>query len=1335
MSDTQKKKLQNLSAAQIRQLMARRKKPAPAGTFKMPRNPDGIYPVSKGQERFWFLSLLSEDPALYNIPIAVSLKQDEIDKTALEERLNGLIAKHAILRSSFFEDGGTVYQKIHPRLKVNIDYMALEHGLTPAEQLQQATKIGIEHGRQAFDAAQLPLLRMMLVKARRGQYFLFLSLHHLISDGWTNAMIAQALTQGDAAPNRHDDLQYIDYVNWETKWLAGPDHENQRQFWRRVLDNLPPAFRFPRDFHLSDNMEQGSTLSLDLPAGLHQRVTAFCQDRGATPFQFYMTCYAILLARYADTDDLIIGTPVANRESRHFQYMFGLFINSLPMRFSLDRNAGFADLLAANKDRIDTYLKHQKIPVSTLMQSVDAPYSSHENPLYSVHFAYQYFPQTQEKDAFVPLTLDYGLAKFDLNLWVEIYGDTRKLSVTFRKNRFSPQKINQFLQHYIRLIEYSIDNPNHRPAVSEFDTKRMQSCIASAPLDLASDCWLDHYLHAVKRMPDNIALIDQQGRLDYRELDGMVCRLAQGLKQGGISKGDIVILQQSRGRNFIIGLLACLRIGAVYLPVDENIAPERITRIISGSQAKILLSPTPREDIKTLDIAAAMHPDPVPTTMPRDPSIGGQDSACIIYTSGTSGNPKGVVITHHGLANHFASMQQRINTPSLNGFLHLSAIDADLGNTMIYMALGSGSYLVMPDKDHLLDPVLLTDFLAENPVDILKIAPSHLQSFADAMAPVLPAKILILAGEPLPASLARRIFDLRPDLRLFNSYGPTEATISISLHELDRGSERPTIPVGTPLANTQIHILGKDRQPLPRGCTGEVHIAGASLAAGYLGNPQLTAEKFITLPRPLAIRLYATGDMGFIDMAGELVLTGRRDRQVKINGFRIEPAEIEAVLSRNKTVKAAAVWPQQTEQGPRLQAAIVPNGDCPAPALKADLAQYFHPALIPALHFVDTIPTTGNGKTDFDKLAAQTGQPAQLQDITQPRDITELRLWEIFRDILGRTDIALDVSFFDLGGHSLQAASLLAQVNRTLQQNIRVSALVRYPTVQDLACHIRTLGKTDPPLVALTDTGKARKLFWVHPAGGNIMNYLTIARLMADRYDTSAFVATDDTAHAPRSIVGFAQSYVAALPSVAKGAVPILAGWSMGALIAHQMAIELQQKGHRPPLVLIDQPALPDNRDAKLSFDERIANYLSRVEVFTGKPLKDCRVRNPNTGHSVIDHSLLHREFIRVGLAPPDVSLPAFRTFLDLLIFHNKIVGDFTPARYDGPVLLIRASQQLQQGKGTVPVSQDLGWGAYCSDLTIVQTPGNHMTVLNNLHGAKTAAAIDQWLQSQGSAI
>ncbi len=1330
MSEAQKRKLGNLSPAQIRQLMARRKKSAPVASFKVPRTAEGIYPVSKGQERFWFLSLLSEDPALYNIPIAVSLKQDEIDKAALEDRLNSLIAKHAILRTSFFENGGTVYQKIHPCLKVKIDYVALDDGLDPAAQLQQASEIGTEHGRKPFDAGQLPLLRMMLVKAGQGQYFLFLNLHHLISDGWTNAMIAQTLTQGDGAPNRHDDLQYIDYVNWEAKWLAGPDHQDQRQFWQQVLGNLPAPYRFPRDFPASDEMEQGGTRSVDFPAGLHNRVTTFCQDRGATPFQFYMTCHAILLAKYADVDDLIIGTPVANRESRHFQYMYGLFINSLPMRFPLDQSAGFSDLLATNRDRITAYLKHQKIPVSTLMQSMDAPYSSHENPLYTVHFAYQYFPQTQEKDAFVPLTLDYGLAKFDLNLWVEIYGDTNRLSVTFRKNRFSPHKIEQFMRHFIRLVEYSIDNPDHQPATSEFLADQAQSCIVSGPLDLASECWVDHYLRAVDETPDNTALVDQQGRLGYRELDETVCRLAHGLRQGGISKGDIVILQQPRGRNFVAGLLACLRIGAVYLPVDESIAPKRFARIITDSQAKLLLSPRPHDGIDTVDMAAIMHPVPV-QTMPRDPSIRGQDLACVIYTSGSTGNPKGVAITHRGLVNHFASMRDRIGTQALNGFLHLSAIDADLGNTMIYMALGSGSYLVMPDKDHLLDPALLAGFLAENPVDVMKIAPSHLQSFADAIAPVLPAKVLICAGEPLPAPLARRIFNLGPDLRLFNSYGPTEATITTSLHELDRGAEPPVIPAGTPLANTEIHILGKDQQPLPRGCVGEIHIAGASLAARYLGDPQLTAEKFITLPEPGPKRLYATGDTGFVDMTGELIVTGRKDRQVKINGFRIEPAEIETVLNRNKTVRSAAVWPQQTGQGPRLQAAIVPNEGCTPTALKADLAQYFHTTLIPALHIVDTRPTTRNGKTDFGKLAAQTDQSAQSQEIGQPRDITELRIWEVFRDVLGRADIPLDVSFFDLGGHSLQAAGLLAQVNSTLQQNIRISALVRYPAVQDLACHIRTLSKTDAPLVALTDTGKPRKLFWVHPAGGNIMSYLTIARMMAKGYDTSAFVAADDTALAPRSIAGFAQSYVAALPPVAKGGASILAGWSMGALIAHQMAVDLQQQGHMPPLVLIDQPALPDSRDADLSFDERISNYLSRVEVFTGKPLRDCRVTDPETGHSAIDHSLLHAEFIRVGLAPPDVSLPAFRTFLDLLIFHNKIVGDFTPGNYDGPVLLVRASQQLLQGKDTLPVSQDLGWGPYCSDLTIGEVPGNHMTVLNDLHGAKTAAVIDEWLKSR----
>jgi amino acid adenylation domain-containing protein len=1331
MTDSLKKKLGSLSSAQIRELMAKRKKSTSDKSFKVDRNPQNVYPVSKGQERFWFLSLLSEDPALYNIPIAVSLKQDQIDRGKFEEKLNGLIAKHAILRTSFFEKGGKVYQQIHPHLEVQIDYEVLDQGLSEAEQKKQAARIGIEHGRMPFDVSQLSLLRIKLVKAGTGQYFLLLNLHHLISDGWTNAMIAQALMQDGTTPNRHEDLHYIDYVNWEEKWLASPDHENQRQFWRRVLDDLPAPYQFPKDFQLSGMMEDGNTHSMDLPAGLHDRVVAFCQEKGATPFHFYMTCYVILLGKYADVDDLIVGTPVANREQRHFQYMYGLFINSLPMRFSLEKGISFSDLLAANADRITAYLEHQKIPIGTLMQSIDAPYSAHENPLYAVHFAYQYFPQTQGKDTFTPLTLDYGLAKFDLNFWVEIYGDTNKLSVTFRKNRFSPQKIKQFMQHYIRLVEYSISNSDHGVATSNFLPDQAGSVIGSKSLDLGAECWVDHYLQTVHHTPDNTALIDQQGRLTYQELDGMVCNLAGEIQRRGVAKGDIAILRLARGRNYIVGLLACLRLGVVYLPADENIVPEQFGYIVADSKAKLLISAQPHPDIETLDIDALAKSVPA-KTMPRDPSITGQDIAYIIYTSGSTGNPKGVAITHRGLANHYVGMWDYIGVQPLGGFLHLSALDADLGNTMIYMALGSGAHIVMPDKDHVLDPVLLGDFLAQNPADVMKIAPSHLLSFADKIGQILPAKILICAGEQLPAHLARSISKLKPDLRLLNTYGPTEATITTSLHELGPDTNLSSIPIGKPITNTKVYVLNRDHQLRPKGCIGEIHITGASLAAEYLENSQLTDQKFIRLPELCAERLYATGDMGFVDMTGDLVFTGRKDRQVKINGFRVEPAEIEVILNRHKAVKSAAVWPHHTEQGARLRAAILPANGCDLSALKAYLARYFHPAIIPVLHNVKAMPTTMNGKTDFKKLAALVDQQPQPQPlaISQPRDITELRVWEIFQNILGTSEIPLDASFFDLGGHSLQAASLLMQVNQTLRQNIRVSALVQHPSVQGLSCYIRTLEKADAPLVALSGNDKSHRLLWVHPAGGNVMSYLTIAKLMADRYDTSAFVAAQNTALAPKSIEEFAKSYIAALPTKTDVDKPILAGWSMGVLIAHQMAVELQKQGQTPPLILIDQPALPRSQDADQSFDERILNYIGRIEIFTGKKLKNCLIVDAQTDDNQIDYSLLHTEFIRIGLAPPDVSLPAFKTFLDLLIFHNKIVADFTPQKYAGPALLVRASEQVFQTKDALPAPQDLGWGPYCSDLTIIEVPGNHMTMLNDTHGKATADAIDQWLKS-----
>ena len=1321
-------KIKNLSPQQIRALMVK-KNPEVAGGGVVERRADGIYPASKAQERFWFLSQLYEGTSLYNIPLAVQLNNTLVDQKQLTKAINYIISQNEIFRTTFHEQNDKVVQKIHASLNLKVEYediSSLEYDDTLGDHVE---KIGVEHGCRPFDVAKLPLLAVKLLKTGENNYVILLNLHHLISDGWTNSLLSQDLikfAKAVPAPSEQKaNLQYIDYVEKERNWLSSSGYSEQLDFWKQELENLPLPYKFPKDEVSQENTNEGGRENVDIPLKLHQQIVSFCSHQNCTLFHFYMTCYVILLSKYADTDDLIVGTPVANRGQRKFLNTYGLFMNSLPMRFGVNNQHNFTDILAKYKKNIEGYIEHQEIPYGEIINTANVTRDTQENPLFNVHFAFQHFPQQQKQSDFYLLPLNYGMSKFDLNCWVEISGDSQTLSITYRKGQFSEHKINQFMRHFLLLAEGALSNPTSPISELEYIPTEDFSSLGAHGVNTTQENWFKCYQQSAQSFPNETAIVDSQGMISYSDLESAVANAAKNLQAKKNSHGDIVIIQCARNRNYIFSLLACMRIGATYLPVDHNIPSKKLQHIIEDSGASILLSDNEADTINTLSFASLNEINSDGAGL-KPVNLANEDIAYIIYTSGTTGAPKGVCVSYGALTNYCFAMRARINDPSIKSFAHMSALDADLGNSSIFLALGFGGALMLPDKDTLLDPVLLSEFFTNHPVDAMKIVPSHLETLYEVNGSTLPNKLLISGGEVLTSKLVTNIRQASPTLRIINHYGPAEATIGVLTHEIDIGDSNGNIPVGKPLDNNMVFILDNDLKPVPLGVYGEICIGGANLSSGYFNQSEMTAEKFVSIPNLSRGKIYRTGDVGYINKHGEVIFIGRNDRQLKISGFRIEAAEVEAVLMEHTSVTNAFVW----RFNGQLCAVVKASKPVDALELRSYLAGFFQQALIPSISIVDNIPLTSNGKVDAQQVESLFSNEAVNVSTGLPKDIVELRLVDIFKETLGLSSLSSKASFFDLGGHSLLAISLMTKINQKFATDFRIAILFQYNSVEQLGALIRQDNNANSddssPYVSLSHNNKSQKLVWIHPAGGNVMSYLPLAQSMSDNYDTAAFMAMEQGAKASQSIANMAQTYGAILDKINKVDSNVIAGWSMGALIAHQMAVNNEKAAKLTPLVLADQPIPHIFTGQAISHEERVKTYIEKVEVFTGEPIEIVL-----TPDGEIDYSQLHTAFIRADLIPPDAGLEGFRSFLDLLVYHNEIISDFKPALYSGPTLLLKAQEKIMLKKSDAQPEyklHDLGWGKLCSNLTIIEVPGNHMTMLNLEHVSTTSLEIHNWL-------
>lgn len=1080
-------------------------------------------PLSFAQRRQWFYWRLDPSSTAYHLGGTMHF-EGRLDLDALRRAFDALVARHEGLRTVLREhDSGHVEQVVQAAMPLEIPLIDLA-GLPAAEQAARAATEVARLQEQPFDLRTGPMLRVAVVRLAEHRHTVTVVMHHAVTDAWSKQIVLAEFVANYTGLVREGrlpalpplDRHLVDHARDQQAWLGSPEQARQMAFWRAQLDDGSgdhPVLRLPADAPRASGGESSRSveLALPVPQDLAERLRRIAQDQGSTVFVTLLAALQAMLHRFTGLTDIRVGVPTANRHRLDSEGVVGLFVNTLVIRSRIDGRTPMASVLARASEALLQAQAHQDLPFDQLVEALQPGRGGQHHPLFQVmcnhlredHRALDGLPGLR--------LLRYELAeqhaKFDLTLnTVEDAQGRLEARFGWPEGLFKPATVQRFADAWLALLGALAGSPD--VAVAEVplgaQAQRLLAAWRAAPaLGPGQHATVLQIIQALAVAgPQALAVSCGSQHLTRAALQAEAHQLARRLVSLGVAPESPVALALPRSVDLVVAWLAVWMAGGACVPLDTAQPAPRLRRVIEGIGCHWVLAdgPAPADLMAMPGLAwlqigrlSGAVPDPSPNLAPEAitlPPVRPQALAHIIHTSGSTGQPKGVGVTHAALAHYVNAVLARLALPAEGGAMAMvSTPAADLGHTTLFGALCAGRPLHLAEPGHELDAVRLAESLRRDQVAVLKIVPSHLQAVMQALASAgldpadaLPSHTLVLGGEATPWSLVDRLHGLRPGLRLINHYGPTETTVGVFTQAADTACrEAATLPVGRPLPGTTAHVLDEALHPVPPGCEGELYLGGPGLARGYLGQGGLTASRFVADPFGGAgARLYRTGDRvrwrasGSDDEQGQLEYLGRTDHQLKIRGFRVEPGEVESLLAAQPGVAQALVVAERPNDGvgggePRLVAYVVPLGSVTldGTALRAALARALPDALVPcAVVVLGAWPLNANGK--IDRRALPPPPSGRAAGHEPPQGDTEALLATLWHEVLGDAfddrfaatgtsphtpslAIGRHDRFFDLGGHSLGLVRVQAAVQRRLGVQLPLRAYVDNPTLAELA--------------------------------------------------------------------------------------------------------------------------------------------------------------------------------------------------------------------------------------------------------------------------------------------
>ena len=1044
--------------------------------LQAPARPGGarVSCVSFSQQRLLYLEQLDPGNAVYHVPMIVHI-QGRLNTIALEQSLSEMIRRHEVLRTCYSADGdGTYTAEVLPPFPLRLQMVDVTD-LGGFQKRAMVDRLISDHARQPFSLASDPPFRALLATESVDKHVLALVLHHVATDGWSVQIIAREIgalyrscAAGEPSPLSDLSLQYGDYAVWQRAQLRGDREEHLLESWRQQLADLPTlnlntdAPRGPFPSH------RGDTVSFQVDRRLRDAIVELCHAEGGTPFMGLLGAYALLLSHHSGQLDIAIGTPTANRPRTEWEHLIGFFANTLVLRVVLGGNPTPRQLLRRIRGMAIQAFADQELPFDRLVEEMAPVRDTSRNPLFQVMFAFS--PPWAGGDDWGDLhlaaeALDLHVAPFDLTLTLADTPQGLQGSLVYASDLFSHARVRSMAEHFTTLLQSMVDMPDvpiwELPVLGAAERHRLLDWGRSPVLSTEPSDVVCLFETQADRCPDAVAVVYGDQHITYRELRCLADRIAEQLTGAGIRPEEAIGICLPRGTEMVAGMLGIVKAGGAYVPLDPAHPHERIALILNASGIETIVTQS--------DLSRVFDPAPLRLILvdghrpnaecrgvpPRSPSP--DNCAYWIYTSGTTGTPKGVQVTHGALANCLQGFRRIVGIQAHDVMLALTTLSFDIATLEILLPLTAGARVVVSSRDEAIDGARLAQLMANQRVSIMQATPSTWRLLLDSGWQNGYLHTMLCGGEAMPGALSRQLLDQGG--HVWNLYGPTETTIWSTARRVSPGTANGRAAdvveaIGGPIAGTQVHVLDAHGHPAPIGVQGILHIAGAGLARGYVGQPGLTAERF--LPDPLAgvpgSRMYNTGDVCRHLRDGDIEFLGRLDGQVKIRGFRVEIEEIEGVLRALEGIRECVVVcaGENPSVGEALIAYLVADNHVPTLALRAHLHRLLPDYMIPS-RFVQlqSIPRTPNGKLDRRSLAASEApvQQTTLPD-TPPRTATEQTIAEIWASVLGGERPSIHDLFFDIGGHSAAAARVVAGINRKLGVRLPLRSLYTDPLLQ-----------------------------------------------------------------------------------------------------------------------------------------------------------------------------------------------------------------------------------------------------------------------------------------------
>jgi amino acid adenylation domain-containing protein len=1302
-------------------------------------------PLSYAQERLWFLDQLRPGSALYNVPKAV-LVSGELSLSALEQSLSEIVRRHEILRTRFVAVDGESVQVIESATSISFEVLDLSI-MPEAEREQEMWRRIRSEATQPFDLSRGPLLRVRVLRLSAWEHVVMLTMHHIISDGWSRGVMIYELAalypsflSGEPSPLPELPIQYADFAMWQRQWLSGVVLDGQLEYWRRQLSGELPVLALEPDKVPSGPQHyQGAMQDIRLGGELSEQLRELSLREGITLFMALLAGWQLLLSRYSGQEDICVGTPIANRNRAETENLIGFFVNTLVLRTDLSGDLSVRELLGRVREVCLGAYGHQDMPFEKLVEALQPQRDLRRTPLFQTMFLVQNGAAAAlELPGLQLQSLESGgnTVEFDLTLSLSddllngIFGQ-----LSYRTELYEAETMARLAESYQRVLRAIVAEPGRQVSEVQLLSTAERRQILEAWNDTrreyrGAETIAELFEAQVEGTPGATAVVFEGVQLTYAELNCRANQLAHYLRAQEVRVDEIVGVLMERSLEMVVALLGILKAGAAYLPLDPGYPRVRLEQMIADAAVSVVLTARRQQQLATevaANVGILLYLDDQWAEAENDANLNvnvdPQNLAYVIYTSGSTGRPKGVMNTHRGICNRLFWVQDAYPLTPADRVLQKTPFSFDVSVWEFFWPLLTGACLVIAEPGSHGNPDYLCDIIEQQRVTVMHFVPAMLQIFLEEprLERCSSLRKVICSGEALGFALQQQFF-ARLGSELHNLYGPTEAAVEVTHWTCIQNSARNIVPIGRPISNTQIYLLDRNYEPVPIGVAGELHIGGVNLARGYHGNPALTAEKFVSDPfsaKPGA-RLYKTGDLARYLQDGNIEFLGRMDSQVKLRGFRIELGEIEAVLNQHASVKEAVVVTHEVAPGKQSLVAymrLLEGAETEVSELRAYLKDRLPEYMVPA-HYVRLaeLPLTANGKLDRQALARldPLGEAHSETEHVAARDLVEHKLVQIWEDLLKVKPIGVKDDFFELGGHSLLAVSLMARIYSSLGQKLPLSHLFQGKTIEALAQLLRNGDLQTghhPALVGIQPNGSEQPLFCVHAVGGTVFSYAGLARHLGSQRPFYGLQAKGlDGKHQPHaSVEEMATYYIEAVHSVQPDGPYLLAGWSMGGTIALEMARQLREHGQEVArLLLLDTaPDHGNNSQTVIPDHELPISFLNHAGIRTDTLVITAESLQQMTPDEQLAHIL---DLARANMIlPPDTKLVDVRHLFEVYKTNLSADRSYLVPPVPCSITLFKASEQQESRRNEI-IDQ---WRALASAAFEVQLiPGNHFSML-----------------------